>query len=212
MKFNRGKSVRDPIYLRKQANDFWMEGDIYEQFCKCLDQIFKGHKNYFVNGFSPKAIDFSTNIAYYKINVTDQDGDTHTFFGRVVDSDEFDVSQRGGNFRCKDVEEVPSMEAPPPEAEVKDEEVGEQSESDAQSSGEQSEQSDPDAEKSITLDEFNAIKEEMTREMEIETVNAEFGDQLTNEKDSDKLLKKRTARKNRDERGAKNQKGRNKNS
>ncbi len=188
MQFNRGKSVKDPIYLRKQANDFWMEGDIYEQFCKCLDQIFKGRKNYFINGFAPKTVDFSTNIAYYRIFVTDKDGDSHTFFGRVVDADEFDVSQRGGNFRDKAVEEISAMEAPPPAVEV-----GEDTEP-AEPEPAEPEPAEPVTEESTMSDEFEAIKEAMRQEIEIETINAEFGEDetLTKEKDSVKMPKKRT--------------------
>ena len=190
MQFNRRKSLKDPISLRKQANDFWMEGDIYEQLCKCLDQIFKGRKNYFVNGFTPKTVDFTTNIAFYRMNVTDKDGDSHTFFGRVVDADEFDVSQRGGNFRRQAVEEVSAVEAPPPVVEI-----GEITEP-AKPTEPEERPTEPVIEESTMADELAAVKEAMQREIEVETINAEFGEEepLTKEKVSAKMPKKRTAR------------------
>lgn len=187
MQFNRGKSVRDPIYLRKPAKDFWMEGDIYENFCKCLDQIF-GHKGYFVDSFTPKTVDFATNIAFNRITVTDKDGDTHTFFGRVVDLDEFDVSQRGGNFRPKAVEKVSPVEAPPPAEEERVVGVPDEPE---QPAGDDR----PDDNEPISV-EFEAVKEAMKRETEIETLNAELEKEgLTTEEVSVNLpKKKRTTR------------------
>ena len=85
MKFQRGKSLKDPIYLKKDKNDFWMMGDIYEAACRCFDVIFNGRRNYFIESFSPKMTDFFTNVEYWACSITDKDGDNHSFILRVVE-------------------------------------------------------------------------------------------------------------------------------
>ena len=95
----RGKTIRDPIYLRKQKGDFWLDGEVYENACKCLDQIFGGRRNYMVINFTSKSKDLFSGLEYNTIGVQDRDGDTHLFILRVVDAEEFDRTQYGGTFR-----------------------------------------------------------------------------------------------------------------
>lgn len=101
MRFTRGKTIRDPIYLRKQKGDFWLDGEVYENACRCLDQIFGDRRNYMVINFTAKTKDFLSGLDYNTIGVQDRDGDTHLFILRVVDAEVFDRVQYGGTFRDK---------------------------------------------------------------------------------------------------------------
>ena len=83
MKFNRGKTFYDPIYLKKPKGEYWMEGDIYMALCQCLKQIFK--KNFTVTSFKTKQERFLSGQEYTVCTVQDGDGDTHTFVATVVD-------------------------------------------------------------------------------------------------------------------------------
>ena len=89
MKFNRGKTFSDPIYLKKPKNEYWMEGDIYTALCKCLKQIFK--KNFTITAFKTKIERFMTDKEYTVCTVEDSDGDIHTFMAVVVDEMPWEV-------------------------------------------------------------------------------------------------------------------------
>lgn len=187
MKFERGKSTRDPIYLRKPTGEYWMEGDVYENLCSCLTQIF-GQRNFFIDSFTPK---FGlSDEKFYTVAVTDKDGDTHGFVARVVNAEEFDRTQRGGRFREEVHEISPDNEKP----------VGESVQVDESNLFDTIENPDEDLE--IDEEQLKLIKEQLKQEREIEGLNAEMereekidiigdGDDLTKNKSEDKPKRRR---------------------
>jgi len=83
MRFTRGKTLADPIYLKKPKDEYWMEGDVYTALSKCLRQIFK--KNFTITAFKTKCKDLLRDKEYTLCSVEDQDRDVHTFVAVVVD-------------------------------------------------------------------------------------------------------------------------------
>lgn len=162
MRFSRGKSILDPIYLKHSNGDFWMMGDIYEAACNCLDTIFRGRKNYFINSFSPKCIDFIRNLEYYKCAVTDKDGDVHTFIIRVVEK-----------VPGRDTEPKPQPPPPKPVEETKAEEPPKKSEPVIEEPPPLPPSPAP-VEEPILEEEIVEMKEEAKREVEIENLNIEL--------------------------------------
>ena len=154
MRFERGKSAQDPIYLRKPSGEYWMEGDVYECLCGCLTQIF-GPRNFFVDSFTPRfGLD---DEKFYTVAVTDRDGDTHGFVAKVVNAEEFDRTQRGGRF-CQNTEkDVQAADGPAEEDDKIDDRRF----------------SDDALDSDVDKEELDAIKEQLKREREIEELNLE---------------------------------------
>lgn len=175
MKFERGKSARDPIYLRKPSNEYWMEGDIYENLCCCLTQIF-GQRNFFIDSFTP--IFSLEGDRMYKIAVTDRDGDTHGFIAKVVNAEEFDRTQRGGGFR----EEAKEVDAEDKRYSSEEEAVNAQDSHNMDSIYNTIE--NPEESLGIDADELNKIRDELKREKDIETLNFEMEREDLTEADS----------------------------
>lgn len=178
MRFTRGKSLADPIYLRhSNKSEFWMMGDIYEAACNCFDVIFRGRKNYFVDSFSPKMVDFMSEKEYYKCCVTDKDGDSHTFVVRVVETLPGET-RRPPQTTPAPVPQPPPLPPPPPEpvSEPKQEEPKQES------------TPEPETEP-IELEELNELKQEAKQEVEVEKLNMELEKEnlLTKEPEFDNI-------------------------
>lgn len=195
MKFLRGKTLRDPIYLKKNNDDYWMQGDIYDAACSCLDVVFRGRKNYFIESFSTKIVDFMSNLEYYKCSLTDKDGDSHVFVFRVVDKvpgqpepkepekkavETVKVEQPESTPELKQEEPPPPPPPPPPEKE--------------------------EPPKQEEEDNTQEILEEAKREVEVEEMTAELirENLLTTDSESDKVQSTKQRKKPRRKKAKKN--------
>ena len=192
MKFLRGKTLRDPIYLKKSNDDYWMEGDVYNAACSCLDVVFRGRKNYFVESFSTKMVDFLTGLEYYKCSLTDREGDSHLFIFRVVDKvPGREEPKENKTVRAPEEPPTPPVQPeeptpPPPPPEETPEETPEVEKA-------------PAVEEPVEEDATQEILEEAKREVAVEEMNAELirENLLTDDEESDKVKKSKPRKKGR---------------
>jgi len=191
MKFERGKSLADPIYLKKDKGDYWMEGDVYEALCKCFDQIFGGRKKYFVRAMAPKRVDFFSGLEYYTCQVGDYDGDLHTFVARVVDELPSAGVQKKIETPKTEIAETKKTEISETEKNETDEgeKISEETGSDASEDLEESKEMVDDE---IDLNDVSEIGKEIKMEIDRERLNEEFPEEeeLTKPKKSDRVKRK----------------------
>lgn len=188
MKFLRGKTLRDPIYLKKSNDDYWMEGDVYNAACSCLDVVFRGRKNYFVESFSTKMVDFMTGLEYYKCSLTDREGDSHLFIFRVVD-------KVPGQEEPKENKTVKTPEEPPTTPVQPEEPIPPPPQPEETPEVEEA----PAVEEPVEEDATQEILEEAKREVAVEEMTAELirENLLTDDKESDKVKKSKPRKKGR---------------
>lgn len=188
MKFLRGKTLRDPIYLKKSNDDYWMEGDVYNAACSCLDVVFRGRKNYFVESFSTKMVDFMTGLEYYKCSLTDREGDSHLFIFRVVD-------KVPGQEEPKENKTVIAPEEPQTTPVQPEEPIPPPPQPEETQEAEEA----PEVEEPVEEDATQEILEEAKREVAVEEMTAELirENLLTDDEESDKVKKSKPRKKGR---------------
>lgn len=210
MKFNRGKTFYDPIYLKKPKGEYWMEGDIYMALCQCLKQIFK--KNFTITSFKTKQQRFLSGQEYTVCTVQDGDGDTHTFVATVVDHMpwEKDTSSSDIQWVRKDsrTDEIDSPWVRTDYAAAMTSPVIKIVKSDTKTyaakptveqtnTSESIDESEKNSEN--VVEDFDKIKADIKQEIDIEKFNQEMEEEnsLTNEEDSDKLPSKKHVKRTR---------------
>lgn len=210
MKFNRGKTFYDPIYLKKPKGEYWMEGDIYMALCQCLKQIFK--KNFTITSFKTKQQRFLSGQEYTVCTVQDGDGDVHTFVATVVDQMpwEKDTSSSDSPWVHKDsrtdetdspwvrTDYTTAMTSPGIKIVKSDTKMYAAKPTVEQTNTTESiDETEKNSEN--VVEDFDKIKADIKQEIDIEKFNQEMEEEksLTNEEDSDKLPAKKHVKRTR---------------